>query len=247
MPNPFHFQCWLSAFGPTMLVIIVFVLSACTMPQPIHPGPPKLNPIPNSERSYLALGDSYTIGESVPESERWSVQLVELLRQEGFALNQPDIIARTGWTTAELAEAIRDSGNGKKYAMVSLLVGINNQYRGQSTEIYRAEFAYLLKTATSFVGGNPEKVFVLSIPDWGVTPFAAGRDRQKIAEEIDTFNAIAREECQKLGIPYINITPLSQQAADDLSLVASDQLHFSGKMYRQWAEQALPVARNLLK
>lgn len=217
------------------------------MTQPAHPDPTKPNPVPASEHSYLALGDSYTIGESVPESERWSVQLAELLRQAGIPLNKPDIIARTGWTTAELAEAIRDSGNRTKYAMVSLLIGVNNQYRGQSPEIYRTEFAALLKTATSFAGEKPEKVFVLSIPDWGVTPFAAGRDRQKMAEEIDTFNAIAREECQKQGIPYVDITPLSRQAADDRSLVASDQLHFSGKMYRQWAEQALPVAKNLLK
>jgi lysophospholipase L1-like esterase len=217
------------------------------MTQPAHPVPTTLNPTPASERSYLALGDSYTIGESVPESERWSVQLAALLRQEGIPLNKPDIIARTGWTTAELAEAIRDSGNRKTYSMVSLLIGVNNQYRGQSAEIYRTEFTDLLKTATSFAGGNPEKVFVLSIPDWGVTPFAAGRDRQKIAEEIDAFNAIAREECRKLGIAYVDITLLSRRAADDLSLVASDQLHCSGKMYRQWAAQALPVVKNLLK
>lgn len=209
--------------------------------------PDSTKPDPAPERNYLALGDSYTIGESVPESERWSVQLAKLLKQAGIPLTPSDLIARTGWTTAELAEAIQASGNGKTYALVSLLIGVNNQYRGQSAERYRTEFADLLKTATSFAGGNPEKVFVLSIPDWGVTPFAAGRDRQQIAEEIDAFNAIAREECRKWGIPYVDITPLSRRAADDLSLVASDQLHFSGKMYQQWAEQALPVAKKLLE
>jgi lysophospholipase L1-like esterase len=215
------------------------------MNEPANNSAPKPNLA--AEISYLALGDSYTIGESVAESERWSVQLAEMLRKEGISLTKPDIIARTGWTTAELADAIRSSANNKKYALVSLLIGVNNQYRGQSLETYRTEFADLLKTATSFAGENPKKVMVLSIPDWGVTPFATGRDRQQIADEIDAFNAVAQEECRKAGISYVDITPLSRQASDDLTLVASDQLHFSGKMYQQWAEQALPVAKGLLK
>ncbi|MFD1142472.1 SGNH/GDSL hydrolase family protein [Larkinella insperata] len=198
--------------------------------------------------TYLALGDSYTIGESVPASDRWSVQLAGLLRKEGVDVADPDIIARTGWTTHELMEAIQRSGNKKTYGLVSLLIGVNNQYRGQDTERYRNEFRELLQTAIRFAGNRPGRVFVLAIPDWGITPYAAnsGRDRQQIAREIDAFNAVAQEECQKIGIVYVDITPTSRTAAGDASQIAEDGLHYSGKQYRLWAEKALPVAKKLL-
>ncbi|WP_460672954.1 SGNH/GDSL hydrolase family protein [Larkinella ripae] len=197
--------------------------------------------------SYLALGDSYTIGESVPAADRWSVQLAGLLRKDGVDLGDPDLIARTGWTTAELSDAIKSSGNQKTYALVSLLIGVNNQYRGQDVGRYRTEFQALLKTATRFAGNQPGRVFVLSIPDWGVTPYAAGagRDRSQIAKEIDAFNAVAQEECQKAGIAYVDITPISRTATD-ATQIADDGLHFSGKQYRQWAEKSLPVVKKLL-
>ncbi|MGA0557164.1 SGNH/GDSL hydrolase family protein [Larkinella sp. VNQ87] len=198
---------------------------------------------------YLALGDSYTIGESVPDADRWSVQLAGLLRKDGVDVADPDIIARTGWTTAELSEAIQKSGNQKTYGLVSLLIGVNNQYRGQDTDRYRTEVRALLQTARRFAGNSPNRVFVLSIPDWGVTPFAAGsgRDRQQIAREIDAFNAVAQDECRKASIAYIDITPTSRAAAGDRSQIADDDLHFSGKQYRLWAEQALPVVKTLLE
>jgi lysophospholipase L1-like esterase len=201
----------------------------------------------NSTYTFLSLGDSYTIGESVDASARWSVQLAGLLRQQGVAVADPDIIAKTGWTTAELQDAIQQSGNRKTYDLVSLLIGVNNQYRGQSQERYRTEFRKLLQTATTFAGGKAGRVLVLSIPDWGVSPFAKDRDSAKIATEIDAFNTIAKDECRKAGIVYVDITPLSRQAAGDATQFASDGLHYSGKQMLQWAEAAFPVAQNLLK
>lgn len=202
---------------------------------------------PKAEYTFLSLGDSYTIGEQVPEADRWSVQLAGLLRQNGVDVGNPDIIARTGWTTAELQQAIKASGNQRTYSLVSLLIGVNNQYRGQSQEQYRTEFRELLKTATTFAGGKANHVFVLSIPDWGVSPFAGGGNSTKIPGEIDQFNAIAQDECQKAGIAYVDITSLSRSAAGDNSQFASDGLHYSGKQMKQWAEKALPVAKALLK
>lgn len=197
--------------------------------------------------SFLSLGDSYTIGERVPETDRWSVQLASLLRKDGVDITDPDIIARTGWTTAELQDAIKSRGNQKTYSLVSLLIGVNNQYREQSQDRYRMEFRELLATATKFAGGNARHVFVLSIPDWGASPFAAGRNKATTAQEIDQFNAIASDECQKAGITFIDITPLSRSAAGDDSQFASDGLHYSGKQMRGWAEKALPVVKALMK
>jgi lysophospholipase L1-like esterase len=196
---------------------------------------------------YLSLGDSYTIGESVAPEERWSMILSDMLRKNGVDLSDPEIIARTGWTTAELMDGIKSRNPQGPYNLVSLLIGVNNQYRGQSLERYRTELQELLKKAIGFAGGNNERVFMLSTPDWGVTPFAKGSDQAKIAAEIDAFNQVAQEECTKLGIAFVDITPLSRTAKNDISQIANDGLHFSGKMYRQWAEKALPTVQKLLK
>lgn len=200
-----------------------------------------------STYSFLSLGDSYTIGESVSANYRWSVQLAGMLRKDGEDVGDPDIIARTGWTTAELQDAIKATGNQKTYNLVSLLIGVNNQYRGQSQDQYRIEFRELLQTATKFAGGKTAHIFVLSIPDWGVSPYAAGQNKAKIGQEIDQFNSIAKDECQKVSIAYIDITPLSRSATGDDSQFASDGLHYSGKQMKRWAEKALPVAKALLK
>lgn len=235
------------------LFVIGFVGIACQLSDkntPMSsPNPANTSQPPSSANSltYLALGDSYTIGESVPESDRWSKQLADLLTKDGVAIASPDIIARTGWTTAELSQAIVASKNQTEYDLVSLLIGVNNQYRGQSIERFRTEFRELLNTATRFAKNRPQRVFVLSIPDWGVTPFGAGANRERIAQEIDTFNTVAQAECTQAGIMYVDITPISRTALNDASQIASDQLHFSGKMYRQWAEKALPVVRELVK
>ncbi len=196
--------------------------------------------------SFLSLGDSYTIGESVPEAERWSVQLAALLRKDGIAVKMPDIIARTGWTTADLTDGIKEARKKKDYKLVSLLIGVNNQYRGQSIERYRTEFRSLLATSVEYAGGRKERVFVLSTPDWGVSPFGAKSDRSKVAREIDAFNAVAKEECEKAGILYVDITPISRSGLGDPSMFASDGLHFSGKMYGLWAMEALPKVKGLL-
>ncbi len=193
---------------------------------------------PPHQLSFLSLGDSYTIGEGVPELDRWSVQLAGMLRTNGVDMSDPDIVAQTGWTTDELQAAIQNANNTKIYDYVSLLIGVNNQYRGQSLEKYRTEFRQLLQTATQFAGGNSDRMFVLSIPDWGRSAFAEGRDKAQISNEIDAFNAVAEEECKLTGITYIDITPISRRAEGDATQFADDGLHYSGKHMRQWAEKA---------
>ncbi|MFN8486349.1 MAG: SGNH/GDSL hydrolase family protein [Caldilineaceae bacterium] len=192
---------------------------------------------------YLALGDSYTIGESVAETERWPVQLAAQLRATGIPLENPVIIARTGWTTDELMAAIQRQNPQGPFDLVSLLIGVNNQYRGRDSIEYRAQFCTLLQTAVTLAGDKPGHVLVLSIPDWGVTPFAQGNDGPKIATEIDQFNAINHEETLQVGARYVDVTPISRQAAGDATLIAEDGLHPSGKMYRLWVELVEPVAR----
>ena len=191
---------------------------------------------------YLALGDSYTIGERVPEEGRWPVQLAALLREQGVIIADPEIIAQTGWTTDELAAGIDRAAPQGPYDLVSLLIGVNNQYRGRNTDNYRREFAGLLDQAIAFADGETDRVFVVSIPDWGVTPFAEGRDRAHIAAEIDTFNTINREASERRGVAYVDITPGSRKAATNPDLIAGDGLHPSAVMYTEWAQQALPVA-----
>ncbi len=200
-----------------------------------------------SKYSFLSLGDSYTIGESVSASDRWSVQLAGMLRNMGLDVADPDIIARTGWTTAELQDAINRSGNQKKYALVSLLIGVNNQYRGQSQDRYRTEFRSLLQTAVNFANGKADRVFVLSTPDWGRSPYASTQDKTQIGLQIDQFNAIAKDECQKAGIAFVDITPATRAAAGDDSQFASDGLHYSGKQMQKWAEVALPTVKKILQ
>lgn len=203
---------------------------------------PDVNNLMENKLHYLALGDSYTIGESVPDSGRFPVQLVKALEKKEILFNSPEIIATTGWTTDELAAAIKkkEPQLKKKYDMVSLLIGVNNQYRGRDAEEYRAQFKELLQMAIKYAEGVKSHVFVVSIPDWGVTPFAEGRDRKKIANEIDLFNKINKEETSKEGISYVDITPESKNAATDKTLVASDGLHPSEKMYKEWVDIMFP-------
>lgn len=190
---------------------------------------------------FLALGDSYTIGESVSEVERWPMRLAAMLEAVGSPVTVT-IIAQTGWTTDELAAAIEQAAPQGAYDLVSLLIGVNNQYRGRDPSQYQLEFRQLLAQAITFAGGEPGRVIVLSIPDWGVTPFAEGRDLVQIAQEIDTFNALNRAEAEQQGAAYIDVTPISRQAAADPALIASDGLHPSGKMYGAWAELAFAAA-----
>ncbi len=195
---------------------------------------------------YLALGDSYTIGESIPAEERWPHQLAKLLVAEGIQTNVTSI-ARTGWTVDELWEGIQSNPPGGLYDLVTLLIGVNDQYRSYPVKGYREDFSFMLGKAIEYAGGNPGKVIVLSIPDWGVTPFAADRDRQQITRQIDQFNLVNHEESRKLGVHYVEVTSISREAVSDATLIASDGLHPSGKMYAMWVEKVLPVVKEILK
>ncbi len=214
------------------------------MPQPTPAGE---NPANNLSLSYLALGDSYTIGESVEEEERFPVQLSRELNTRGYRANPPVIIARTGWTTGNLLKAIGNEKPGTSYDLVSLLIGVNNQYRGENIELYREQFTQLLDSAIRYAGGLSDHVFVLSIPDYGVTPFAASRDPEKIRQEIDLYNTINREISLKKLVNYVDITGISREAANDLSLLAPDQLHPSGTMYARWVEALLGPVLEILE
>jgi lysophospholipase L1-like esterase len=197
--------------------------------------------------SYLALGDSYTIGESVTEDQRWPVQLAKSLTVNGIAVSPPQIIAKTGWTTDELKANIVSENITKKYDLVSLLIGVNNQYRGRSVEEFRKEYVDLLETAIQFSANQPQHVFVVSIPDWGITPFGRNSPKKSISEQIDLFNAVKKEETEKRGILFLDITPISRQAINDPSLIAEDGLHPSGKMYQLWTEKITPELMKKLK
>ena len=200
------------------------------------------------ELSYLALGDSYTIGESVPEHGRWPVQLARALRNEGVPLADPRIIATTGWTTDELDTAITAQEPLGAHDFVSLLIGVNNQYRGREVDEYRVQFAALLWRAIGFAGNRPERVLVLSIPDWGVTPFAVkeGRDTARIARELDAYNEAARQACAQRGVAFVDITAVSRARGTETAMLADDGLHPSAAMYAEWTRLALPVAHRLL-
>ena len=197
--------------------------------------------------TYLALGDSYTIGESVAENERWPVQLADSLNKIGINLSSTKIIAKTGWTTDELAGAIRDSNITQCYDIVSLLIGVNNQYRGRDAENFRGEFVGLLEQAIEFACNDTSRVLVVSIPDWGVTPFADGRDKDKIALEIDHYNSVKKEETLKRNVLYIDITDISREAENDPTLLAPDGLHPSGKMYSRWISRIIPLLKTRLE
>jgi len=198
---------------------------------------------PKAQR-YLALGDSYTIGQGVEEADRWPNQLVALLHEKGTDLAKPEIIARTGWTVRDLSEGIDASQPRGPYDLVTLLIGVNDQYQGADLESYRRDFAALLRRAVGFAGGQAGRVVVLSIPDWSVTPFAerSGRGQARIAAEIERFNRINQEETARAGARYVDVTPVSREARADRSLLAPDGLHPAGAMYAAWARLALPEA-----
>lgn len=211
---------------------LILILSlACSPSDPM--------PAPQKNIHYLALGDSYTIGESVAASERWPVQLAQGLRNEKRQV-ETQIIARTGWTSDELEtnlEAINPKGT---YDMVSLLIGVNNQYRRMDTTSYRASFIRLIEKSIALAGGNAQRVFVLSIPDWGLTPFGKQSGRTTISQEIDAFNQVKKSVCAAYGITFFDITPISRLAQDQPDLIAQDGLHPSGKMYQAWVETIIP-------
>jgi lysophospholipase L1-like esterase len=229
---------------------------------------------PPNKLRYLALGDSYTIGEGAGAEDRWPMQLVRALRARGIAIDDPRIIARTGWTTDELSTAIDAEFEAQSHAapsaqsdaqakdvqtehalasprfdFVSLLIGVNNQYRGRAVEEYATQFDALLARAIGFAGGRADRVMVLAIPDWGVTPFAAqsGRDRARIAQELDVFNTAAKRLCAARGVAFVDIAPVSRARGAEPSMLVEDGLHPSQAMYAEWTALALPVANRLLQ
>jgi len=197
--------------------------------------------------SYLALGDSYTIGEQVPVKENFPNQAVQLLRKQNIEVADPMIIATTGWTTDELAASIREHNIKETFSFVSLLIGVNNQYRGRSVESYKEEYTQLLNTAIAFANNKPEDVFVLSIPDWGATPFADGRDKEKIAYEIDAYNAACKQITLAHKCHFIDITPSTRENGHKTEYVAGDGLHPSAKEYTIWSEMLADEVRKTLK
>ncbi|MCD9088118.1 SGNH/GDSL hydrolase family protein [Stenotrophomonas sp. SY1] len=202
-----------------------------------------------STTRYLALGDSYTIGEGVPAAGTWPFQLAAALRAQGIGLDDPQVIATTGWTTDELAAAIDEAAPQGPFALVSLLIGVNNQYRGRPLAEYRQQFEQLLQRAIALAGEDPRRVLVLSTPDWGFTPYAQqnGRDAAQVAREIDDFNAAEQACCGDYGVAFVDITPTSREDGANPAMLVEDGLHPSALMYQRWMEQALPVAAGLLK
>ena len=201
-----------------------------------------------SPMKYLALGDSYTIGEGVAPGERWGEVLARGLRAQGIALEDPRIIATTGWTTDELSAAMDAAEPLGTWDFVTLLIGVNNQYRGRGVDEYREQFEALLRRAIALAGGRTGRVLVLSIPDWGATRFGAesGRDLAQVSRELDAFNAAACEVSETLGVAFVDITTTSRDGGGTRAMLADDGLHPSAAMYARWADAARPVASQLL-
>lgn len=235
------------------IALFSFLSSGCpkenNMPVAVNPVNPSITSYPKGNFTYLALGDSYTIGESVKQSESFPYQLQTALKVNNRNVENPKIIAITGWTTDELQSAVRQAKLTDKFDFVTLLIGVNNQYRGYSLDTYKKEFSELLQTAIGFAKGRRARVFVISIPDWGVTPYAENYSKspQVIASEIDTFNAVAEQITIAAGVSFTNITPGSRMAATDVSLIADDGLHPSGKMYTNWVNALAPKITEVVK
>jgi lysophospholipase L1-like esterase len=250
----------ITAVLPVVMMVLLFLLSACkksaapvqqvyippTPTTPTTPSTPTPVAFPATGKSFLALGDSYTIGQSVTADERFPYQTARLLINAGIAVKQPVVIATTGWTTANLLAALNVDPPANNYDIVTLLIGVNNQYQHRSLDEYKTQFQQLLGMAIGYAGGKPGHVFVVSIPDYSVTPFASNSDRAQIALEIDQFNAANRSIALSAGVHYTDITPISREGATDPALQATDGLHPSGKQYGRWAELLFPVIKEAL-
>ncbi len=234
--------------GMAAFLTLAFTCSGCIKKQKTASMENTPITVNSDTKTLLALGDSYTIGESVAETDRFPNQTLKLLIENGFKFNYPaTIIARTGWTTQNLLDAMAasDAATHVPYGAVTLLIGVNNQFQGRDTAEYRQQFFTCLQKAIYFSGNQPEHVFVVSIPDWGVTPFGASYGAAQVATAIDRFNTINKELTAQMGVSYTNITPVSRQ--NDPTLVAGDGLHPSGKQYGLWAQMLAAVMEKQLK
>lgn len=198
------------------------------------------------KKRFLALGDSYTIGVSVAESQWWPNQLVARLRADGVDIGEPRFIAKNGWTTGHLLEALDAEKPESAFDAVSLLIGVNNQYDGLDEGEFAEELETLIELACGYTNGVSARVVVVSIPDWSVTPFAADRDRAAIRKAIDQYNRLKLDTARRLGCPFVDVTTISRRATEDRSLLADDGLHPAGSMYAAWCEELLPVFRKAL-
>ncbi|MEP6713846.1 MAG: SGNH/GDSL hydrolase family protein [Ferruginibacter sp.] len=242
-----YFKTFMRSSFSLILILLIFTL-LCSCKKAVQADTTNTNMPPNpAAKKYLALGDSYTIGQSVPTADRFPDQANLLLSAQGVAVNTLDIIAVTGWTTANLINAINSNPPTNDYDFVTLLIGVNNQFQGRSIDEYKNEFTILLNRAIQYAGNRKSRVFVLSIPDYSVTPFAQGYDTAKIAREIDAFNLANKNITTQLGVTYIDITPISREAAKDPALVATDGLHPSGKQYKRWADLLAPLVKTSLQ
>ncbi len=237
-------------------LLMLLTLAGCKKPANTYLQQPVIPIVPNPDttatgntgigKTYLALGDSYTIGQSVQVNQRFPVQAAAMLNNLNVSFNQPEIIAQTGWTTGNLLSRLDNNPPDTSiYDIVSLLMGVNNQYQGRSQEEYRVQFTTLLERSIRYAGNKNRHVFVLSIPDYSVTPFAATRNRELIAAQIDSFNVINKTISELYQVNYIDITGDSRQAAIYPSLIANDGLHPSGEQYRLWAQKLAPAVRAL--
>ncbi len=236
-----------SIFSNSIILFALVILFSCSknnsVAQTMIPDPN----VNDTSKTYLALGDSYTIGESVNVNERFPNQTAELLRLQNISIATPLIIGVTGWTTRNLIDALNASPPKSNYSLVSLLIGVNNQYQRKSIEEYKTEFTELVNRSIGYAGNRKSRVFVLSIPDYSVTPFAQGSDTARIAREIDQFNAANKTIALQLGVNYLDITPISREAKNDPALIANDGLHPSGKQYKRWAGLLAPLMKSSLQ
>ena len=228
-----------------ILVIIISFFFSCSKKtvSPTVSVPPTITPV----KTYLALGDSYTIGQSVAANERFPAQTVSLLKQQGINMTDPVYIAQTGWTTANLESAIASQNPPSTFDVVSLLIGVNDQYQGLDTSGYALRFTQLLEKAIQLAGGKKSNVFVLSIPDYSATPFVAAVNKSKVSMEIDWFNDINKRITATYNVSYTDITPSTREAVTNAALVANDNLHPSGLEYKKWAEMLAPKMSVVLK
>ena len=204
------------------LIVIFFLVFSC-----------QINEKGENRYNYLALGDSYTIAESLNLIDSYPHQLKNQLKK----IDSVNIIAKTGWTTGELIDTLKSLNINNKYDYVSLLIGVNNQYREYDISIFEKEFEYLLNLAIQYANDR-SKVFVISIPDYGVTPFGF-KNRDKIYKEIDQYNLIKRKIVEKYNIRFYDVTDISREAKEKKYLIAEDSLHPSRDMYSLWVDRIL--------
>ncbi len=225
------------------LMLLFFGCTKKSVDPIISPETPEV-PDVRGNISYLALGDSYTIGQSVVPGEKFPNQLAARLTENGDTVKSVKFVARTGWTTTDLLNGIATTSDfDSTYSFVTLLIGVNNEFRGQTTETFEEEFPILLDKAIEFAGGKKEHVFVLSIPDYAFTPAYSGRSQT--TDRINAFNEIKQRKTEEKGVAFFNITPISREGLNDPDLISEDNLHPSGKQYRLWVNNLYPSVRQI--